>query len=112
MEYSTSVENENFKSWKNRLSTKILQNTGVHPDDLPDFYYRNYYDQDYNIENTYSAFKLKYKNTDFYNYWFKYISNGYSKSKTVEIDNQEPFIKMYEKRISCYEVLDGLISTD
>ena len=37
MEYSTSVENENFKSWKNRLSTKILQNTGVHPDDLPDF---------------------------------------------------------------------------
>ena len=111
MEFGKTCEHyrHGYKLWKENVANLILEKTAVHPDDLPDFNYRERFELGHTSTHTANEYLKKIKYTDAFHYWMKYVKNEYLKQKKINLNDDLLLEKMFKKKITCYKVVDELI---
>ena len=111
MEFGKTCEkNRNgFDEWKENVANIILQKTAVHPDDLPDFNYRERFELGHTYKHTASEYLKKINYDEIFHYWVKFVKNEYLKYRKIDLDNDLLLEKMFNKKITCYKVVEELI---
>ena len=95
MQNTVTEKKYNFTSWKRNIADIFLQKKGIHPDDLPDYNYRDFFDEDFSENQTVQAYLLKIDDNHIYDYWLKYIQNKYYQSYNSKLEDSETLRKLY-----------------
>ena len=99
----------NFNVWKDKVANIIIEKTAVHPDDLPDFNYRERYELGHTSSTTANEYLKTVKCEEIFHYWVKYIQNEYFKHRKINLSSEIPLKKMFDNKITCYKVIEELI---
>ena len=103
-------ERENYETWKNKLANIIIDEKYIHPDDLPDYNYRERYDLGHSYYQTAKDYLSQISNEEAYLYWLKFIKSEFNKRKNMKIIDETQFENMYKKKLTCYKVVEGLLN--